>query len=103
MLDNKRERRSEMLHRERSILGVLVALAFAVGACAPSAGQPSGQPSGATGASKPAGSPAAAKPAGATTAPAASGKPSGAPIKIGCIAPLSGPVAAYGAALKYAP
>jgi len=86
-----------MRYRERSVLGALLALLFALGACAPSGGQPAAAPAPAK--------PAAGSGAAATSAPAASapGKPSGAPIKVGFIAPLSGPVAAYGAALKYAP
>src|SRR5690606_7519720 len=41
----------------------------------------------------------------AAKAPAgqAAGQPSGPPIKIGFIAPLSGPVAVYGAGVKHAP
>ncbi len=84
-----------MRHRQWSGVGALLALVLALGACAPSGGQPAAAPAPAK--------PAAGSGAQATGAPAAAGQPSGAPIKIGFIAPLSGPVAAYGAALKYAP
>jgi len=93
-----------MSYRYQPFVGALLALAFALGACAPSAGQPAPGAAQQPAASKPAaappaGAPAASAPAGQATG----GQPSGPPIKIGFIAPLSGPVAAYGAALKYAP
>jgi branched-chain amino acid transport system substrate-binding protein len=85
-----------MRHRQWSGIGILAALSFAFGACAPTGGQPAAAPAPAK--------PAAPAASGASApAAAAPGKPSGAPIKVGFIAPLSGPVAAYGAALKYAP
>jgi branched-chain amino acid transport system substrate-binding protein len=89
-----------MRHRQWSGISILAALSFALGACAPTGGQPAAAPA------KPAAPAASGASAPAASAPAAAsapGKPSGAPIKVGFIAPLSGPVAAYGAALKYAP
>jgi branched-chain amino acid transport system substrate-binding protein len=89
-----------MKRSERSWIGIALALAVVLGACSAPASSP-------TGGAAPA---APAKPAGGGAAPQgkpAAGTPGGAlsgpPVKIGFIAPLSGPVAPYGAALKYAP
>jgi branched-chain amino acid transport system substrate-binding protein len=83
----------------QALRGLLPALALILSACASGGG--GGTASGAA--------PLAAKPDGAPAAnpaPAqgqAAGGLSGPPVRIGFIAPLSGPVAPYGAALKYAP
>lgn len=63
-----------------SAVSILIALALLLGACAP-----------------------AAAPQPSTGAQAPGGAPSGPPVKIGFIAPLSGAVAAYGAGVKHAP
>jgi len=82
---------------ERSWIGFALALAVVLGAC----GAPASSPATGAAPAKPAGG--APAPQGQPAASTSGGAPSGPPVKIGFIAPLSGPVAPYGAALKYAP
>src|SRR3954468_18798981 len=78
--------------------GIFVALVLALLSCGAPAAQPAAAPVSAPAASAPVSPPAAST---AVSPPAAAASAS--PVRVGFLTPLSGPAAAYGGLLKYAP